>query len=730
MCRWTTPVLSALACFWGCGQSQVVDISPKLSLPGGAGVTSSPQTCPSKTVNYITHQLAQQCLKTGWSMTHTDTVKEPISGITSSRLSTAAYLHSATSSQVTPTSTLTENPDSPISLSVDNITESKSPLDISIGAASTTKLAVGIDQPLSSISPSTSASTPLEEEADPEVDSALDNAHFLSFEEWKKKNLARVGQSGDNIGEKRPSSSGSEARNRPGSISNALDSLGDDTEIDLDFGRFRTPSDATISEADNDNKVEAERTGVDREATQSESEGWDTTQRSRIRNKDAGKTCKERFNYASFDCAATVLKSNPESKGSSSILVENKDSYMLNECAAGNKFFIVELCDDILVDTIVLANFEFFSSIFRTFRVSVSDRYPIKTDKWKELGTFEATNRRDMQVFLVENPLIWARYVRVELLTHYGNEFYCPISLFRAHGTTMIEEFRHQEEAARGEEDLDEDLIEELDQTASVIHEQSVTETLGTINEPNLDSRDDIKELPGSTQILEKRQEEGKDNSDIVDTSSISASEAENTLSPNKASQTPIQPPVFSNFTYFPTCHLDNAVTSASLSSDIPSSEPMMKATSLSTSSERTMTVSHSSAQSSSTRAKNESLQISTLSKAATMSNSTSSSVIPPATKAAQGHPSDTERVASSSTHPPPANPTTQESFFKTIHKRLQLLEANATLSLQYIEEQSRILRDAFNKVEKRQLAKTTAFLNNLNTTVLAELRGFVGLES
>jgi hypothetical protein len=59
------------------------------------------------------------------------------------------------------------------------------------------------------------------------------------------------------------------------------------------------------------------------------------------------------------------------------------------------------------------------------------------------------------------------------------------------------------------------------------------------------------------------------------------------------------------------------------------------------------------------------------------------------------------------------------------VTKRLQLLEANSTLSLKYIEEQSRILRDAFTKVERRQLAKTTSFLENLNDTVLEELRKF-----
>jgi hypothetical protein len=59
------------------------------------------------------------------------------------------------------------------------------------------------------------------------------------------------------------------------------------------------------------------------------------------------------------------------------------------------------------------------------------------------------------------------------------------------------------------------------------------------------------------------------------------------------------------------------------------------------------------------------------------------------------------------------------------MHKRLQQLESNSTLSLQYIEEQSRILRDAFSKVEKRQITATSSFLTNLNDTVMNELRGF-----
>ena len=123
------------------------------------------------------------------------------------------------------------------------------------------------------------------------------------------------------------------------------------------------------------------------------------------------------------------MKTNAQAKGASAILKENKDSYLLNECSVKHKYVIIELCQDILVDLVVIGNFEFFSSIFKDIRISVSDRFP--SQNWKELGQFTASNIRDVQTFKIENPLIWARYLKLEILSHYGNEFYCPISIMR-----------------------------------------------------------------------------------------------------------------------------------------------------------------------------------------------------------------------------------------------------------------------------------------------------------
>ncbi|KAJ1721421.1 hypothetical protein LPJ53_004051 [Coemansia erecta] len=158
------------------------------------------------------------------------------------------------------------------------------------------------------------------------------------------------------------------------------------------------------------------------------------------------KSLKGRFNYASSDCAAVVLKANREARGMTAILNSKKDQYMLNECSAESKFVVVELCDDILIDTLVMGNYEFFSSTFKDAMVYVSDRYPPKNNTWTLLGHFQARNTRDAQVFPVVDPKIWARYIKVDFVNHYGNEFYCPLTVFKVYGATQMEQYRKEEE--------------------------------------------------------------------------------------------------------------------------------------------------------------------------------------------------------------------------------------------------------------------------------------------
>lgn len=291
--------------------------------------------------------------------------------------------------------------------------------------------------------------------------------------------------------------------------------------------------------------------------------------------EEQGKTYKDKFNYASVDCAATVVLTNKDARGALAILNEHKDSYLLNRCSSSSQFVVIELCQDILVSSVVLGNYELFSSMFRKVKFAVSDRFPV-TNGWKELGEFEAKNVRDVQIFQIENPLIWARYLRIEVLSHYGNEFYCPISVVRVHGTTMMEEFK---------------TLDVLLVTTSASPETAVPETAA--NKTELDDEECRVRLPylGLNEFLK-----------LVDY-----------------------------------C-------------EVPPNDTLAK-------------------------------------------SAETASVI-----------------------------TTQESIFQNIVKRLSRLESNASLSLLYVEEQSKILSDAFTNLEKRHLTRVSAALAKLSNSVAQQM--------
>ncbi|KAF7668518.1 hypothetical protein LDENG_00009040 [Lucifuga dentata] len=149
-------------------------------------------------------------------------------------------------------------------------------------------------------------------------------------------------------------------------------------------------------------------------------------------------------NYASVECGAKILSANNEAKSTSAILMENMDLYMLNPCS--NKiWFVIELCEPIQVKQLDIANFELFSSTPKDFLVSISDRYP--TNKWVKLGTFHARDERTVQSFPLDEQLyakyvkMFIKYIKVELLSHFGSEHFCPLSLIRVFGTSMVEEY-------------------------------------------------------------------------------------------------------------------------------------------------------------------------------------------------------------------------------------------------------------------------------------------------
>lgn len=508
---------------------------------------------------------------------------------------------------------------------------------------------------------------------------------FMSFEDWKEMMLQNTGQDPQDLKQRKGSEAQVEERQRLQSYTGS--DLGDEGEISLNFGGYSETPDA-------ENGSHGDEEHVDESSI-------DVGQPALHRNKDAGKTCKERFSFASFDAGATILKTSSGAQNSKAILVENKDTYMLLECATPNKYVIVELTDDIWVDTIVLANFEFFSSMIRHFRVSVSDRYPVKIDKWKELGTFEARNSRDIQAFLVENPQIWAKYLRLEFLTHYSNEFYCPVSLIRVHGSRMLDKWKDSE---TGTDDDHVGEIEGIPESEHALDEKSA-EIAGSEGTNTTATRvDDICHLIESTpfqlpsticpieMVLLPR------NSSDAATEHARSTQDRNTVEEELTEHEQRQSTASSQ-----------EITSHSVS---PSTAPGTA----------------KSAGESGTNVENERPNDNASSKNIKPDTTETNSSSWPAAAAAKSpvvFPSNSRPRGNGTNVATPSPPTMHEGFFNSVTKRLQQVETNLTLSLKYFEEQSKHVQDAFQRSEQKQILKISLVLTDLNQTVLEELRNF-----
>ncbi|KAH0490259.1 hypothetical protein TgHK011_001736 [Trichoderma gracile] len=528
---------------------------------------------------------------------------------------------------------------------------------------------------------SPSATTPTDTLAKTPPASDTSATPFMSFEDWKEMMLKETGQDPQDLHLR--NSSGRQKGDRPSP--DVDEALGEEGEISLtfDYGegdgiRTGTYADSTTS-----------NTGDDADEALVSKDGKAPIHRS----KDAGKTCKERFSYSSFDAGATILKAGPQAKNAKAILVENKDSYMLLECAAQNKYVIVELSDDILIDTIVIANFEFFSSMIRHFRVSVSDRYPVKMDKWREVGIFEAANSRDIQAFLVENPQIWAKYIRIEFLTHYGNEYYCPVSLLRVHGSRMLDSWKDSE-TGREDEAVEEEE-EERKETEEVapIPTATVTPPLAVVDTDTSRTRDDNEIPPAHAPTSLLPLDQGPFHHLTATCAASQVSMADGSLADSGSSPT------------------GETVKRQSKDGGASDADPAAPEHSRSDATQaRDASTAPPSKQTNSTKPAADTVQ--------TSPDSADATGTTPGTSSGTGK-SRSGGTASASA----ATPTVQASFFNSITKRLQQVEANLTLSLKYVEDQSRLMQEALQKTEQKQVSKLTRFLGDLNHTVLAEMR-------
>ncbi|KAK9661601.1 hypothetical protein K7432_018188, partial [Basidiobolus ranarum] len=293
----------------------------------------------------------------------------------------------------------------------------------------------------------------------------------------------------------------------------------------------------------------------------------------------------------------------------------------------------------------------------KDFRVSVSDRYPPKASSgWKVLGEFQAQNIRDVQVFRVSNPLIWARYIRIDILSHYGNEYFCPLSLLRVHGTTMMEEYKREE---------DEFLAEEQ----STPHPEPVASSTPSDSSINLTFPKIV--IPTLSNFVEENASFSNPKETSIPAKTKQATQVK-TDSESLTSSTNSHTPIASPSICPPTSRLAEL---------IKSSEHECIATHMHTDSIATTKSSFETITSTSNPKHDE-----------------------------NGYP----YVVPSS--------GTQESIFKTIMKKLSVLEQNVSLSYKYLEEQSRAINEIFSKIEHSQKRQIWSALNNLNETALAQL--------
>uniref|UniRef100_A0A7S4JF46 SUN domain-containing protein n=1 Tax=Guillardia theta TaxID=55529 RepID=A0A7S4JF46_GUITH len=144
-------------------------------------------------------------------------------------------------------------------------------------------------------------------------------------------------------------------------------------------------------------------------------------------------------NHAAFDLGGKALASNKEARGESALLKNDRDKYWISPCKVekGALWVVVELNEIINVNKIVLGSFEFYSSTVKDFQVLTQLVYP--TDHWNLLGYFQALPSRQYQEFVVKTPMM-AKFLKIRVLTHHGNEFYCTLSSIQVYGTTQWEE--------------------------------------------------------------------------------------------------------------------------------------------------------------------------------------------------------------------------------------------------------------------------------------------------
>ncbi|KDQ62107.1 hypothetical protein JAAARDRAFT_44619 [Jaapia argillacea MUCL 33604] len=427
----------------------------------------------------------------------------------------------------------------------------------------------------------------------------------------------------------------------------------------------------------------------------------------------------DRFNYAATDCSARVHTAHKSAKSPYSILSSKKDKYMLSPCAKPNsgerQFVVVELCDDIRIDTVQLANFEFFSGVFKDFSVSVAKTYSTDAKEgWIDAGTYRAKNVRGVQSFHPPTSLRdFYRYIRIDFHSHYGSEYYCPVSLLRVYGLTHLEQWKwdvwEAESRAREAEAAKAKLEFGVGVPSSV---EGVQEAPKPADQPMVDGGDGevasrVEEAPFTSSVAGRVVEPS---ANVGETPITHSQESVDLEVPRSTSiDTPSTSTILQNIHSTDTAGPD--VTTSPLPD--PRSVAQFAPDNGSSELPRTGSVNHEDGVDSSPPAEPTASFIqnpisSPLASPSSSSNAsishasshtqTQSSLAPSHTSLTTLIPTPSPPVLSLAIPPPSSG---GESIYRTIMNRLTALEANTTLYARYVEEQTAGVREVLRRLSE-----------------------------
>jgi len=154
-----------------------------------------------------------------------------------------------------------------------------------------------------------------------------------------------------------------------------------------------------------------------------------------------------RYNYASERNGAKVLAANREAKNALSALSEDRDAYLISPCAA-QKWLVVELSEEVRVESLVLANWEFYSAPIKELDLFSARHYP--PAEWAPLARLQATPQRGSHLFQLPHPP-WARFLLLALRSQHGEARFCTLSALAVHGMDAAETLREEMALAEAE---------------------------------------------------------------------------------------------------------------------------------------------------------------------------------------------------------------------------------------------------------------------------------------